>query len=68
MATMVSGSDVYGSSAERLVGTKSQTTAVNASGSVGNVVSPNTNGSFSWVIFALVLIFIRVLEEFAPSA
>jgi len=64
---IVSGADLYGSEAERLVGTKTQSTSVAASGSVGNVMKADTNASFSWLAFILILIFIRVLEQYSPT-
>lgn len=67
---LVNASDLYGGDgARRLTGTRPETGAVAASGSVGNTASnsPNTNSSFSWVAFVFILLFIRVLEEFAPT-
>ena len=66
---LVTAADMYGSGGKRIVGVRSETTGINASGSVGNeeLNSPNTNASFSWLIFVLVLVFIRVLEEFTPN-
>ena len=65
---VVTGADIYGSQAKRILGVRSETSGIKASGTVGTVETANTNEPFSWVIFVLILLFIRVLEEFAPSA
>jgi len=69
MSGIINASDLYGSASKRFVGVKDQTTAIKASGSVGNMDagSPNTNASFSWAVFAGVLVLIRVLEMSAKQ-
>lgn len=69
MAGIISAGDLYGNQASRFVGVKQQTTAISASGSVGNTKAsnPNTNASFSWLAFVGVLVLIRVLEMSAKS-
>lgn len=68
IASIATGVDIYGNEASKFVGIKAnKTTAGAVSGTIGSAADTNgVNSAFSWVAFVLLLVFIRVLEEFAP--
>jgi len=64
----ITAADLYGSEGVNLVGTKTQTSAISASGSLNNMQDDKgDSSSFSWMVFVGLLVLIRVLEEFTPS-
>lgn len=69
MTAIATGVDIYGSDAAKFVGVKAnKTTAAAASGTIGSAADTNgVNSAFSWVAFILLLVFIRILEEFSPT-
>ena len=68
-ASLATAVDIYGSEAPNFVGMQAnKSTAAAASGTIGSDADTgNGSAAFSWVGFMLVLVLIRVLEEFAPT-